>query len=60
MTDSIDRILYDCCILLYTQWKGTVLHYATKGGNTSLIERCINAGINVNVVDDVSDFVVYT
>ena len=48
------------CVLSYTQWGATVLHYAARAGSTSLIERCINAGINVNVVDKVSDFIVYT
>ena len=48
------------CVLSYTQGGTTVLHHAAEGGSTSLIERCINAGINVNVVDIVSDFIVYT
>ena len=48
------------CVLSYTQVEVTVLHCAAEGGSTSLIERCINAGINVNVVDKVSDFIVHT
>ena len=34
-----------------------MLHVATLGGSTSLIERFINAGIDVNVVDIVSTLV---
>ena len=48
-----------CMIVSYTQDKATVLHYAAEGGSTSLIERCINAGINVNVVDKVNDFIAH-
>lgn len=47
--------MYDCCVLSYTQNRVTVLHFAAEQGSISLIECCINAGINVNVVDDVSD-----
>ena len=60
VTDSTDGILYDYCVLSYTQSRRTVLHHAAEGGSTSLIECCINAGINVNVVDKVSDFIVHT
>ena len=51
--------MYDCYVLSYTQWGVTVLHCAAEGGSTSLIKRCINAGINVNVVDKVSDFIIH-
>ena len=31
-----------------------MLHVATQGGSTSMVERFINAGIDVNAVDNVS------
>ena len=58
VTDSIDGILYDCYVLSYTQWGSTALHLASFEGSTSLIERFINAGINVNAADIVSQFIV--
>ena len=48
----IDGILYDCCVLSYTQNGATILHCAAQGSSTFLIEHCINAGINVNVIDN--------
>ena len=38
----------------YTQWGACGLHHAAEGNSTSLIDYFINAGIDVNVVDNVS------
>ena len=37
-----------------TQLGACALHYAAEGNSTSLIDYFINAGIDVNVVDNVS------
>ena len=47
-------MLYDHCVLSYTQFGACALHYAARKNSTSLIDYFINAGIDVNVVDEVS------
>ena len=65
ITDSIDGILYDCdddhvicCALLYTQHGRAVLHCAAVGGNPSVVDRFINAGLDLNAVNKVSHLIV--
>ena len=36
----------------------TVLHCAALGGNPSVVDRFIKAGLDVNAVDEVSQFIV--
>ena len=55
--DEYCKIVVYC---LHTQLGRTVLHLAAEKGNASLIEHFINAGINVNTIDNlVSSLYVY-
>jgi len=36
----------------------TVLHYAALGGNASLVDWLINAGLDVHAVDNLSQLIV--
>ena len=46
------------CVVYWPHIHIAWIHNAASNGSTSLIEQCIKAGLNVNAVNNVSQFIV--